>query len=261
MEETKDEGSANEPSVEASDDLGESEKRPAARSWRRVFEEDFHPLDVDARVQLARNAEDADLRALCFDPSFRVVEAVLDNARSGLEHARLIAQHHRTSNGLDSLGQRAAFLRDSQVQRHLFRNPQLSPRLLRRIFQTRRMAEVYRLCLSRESTERVRAAARKELRQKFNAGTAEERVSLILRCEGRCLNLLLGLALGNRATALLAQRSFHSTLLIQNLARWPSTPPAVIQQMARAPMVQRSPMLRNLVARHPNAPSQLKRQG
>ncbi len=120
------------------------------------------------------------------------------------------------------------------------------------------MGEVYVLCMSRETTDRVRSAAKKEFRSKFASGTAEERVSLILKCEGRCLVLLLGLALDAKAASLLCRRPLHSTLLVRNLARWPSTPPSVLHHMARQPMVKRNPALRNLILRHPNAPSRLK---
>jgi hypothetical protein len=239
------------------DEEGPRDEPAARRTWRRIFEEDLRALDVDLRIRLAREASGETLRALCFDPASKVVTAVLENAGAGLEHARLIAEHHRTGSGLDVLGKGASFLRDQQVERCLFRNPQTSERLLRRIFQPRRMAEVYRLCLSRDATERVRAAARKELRDKFTSGTADERVNLIVTCEGRCLDLLLGVALDSRAAALLCRRPLHSTLLVRNLARWPSTPPEVLVHLARQPVVKRSPALRDAILRHPNAPSHL----
>lgn len=235
--------------------------RSEERSWRRIFEEEFHPLEVDQRFQLARRASGESLRAFCFDPSPKVIAAVFENPNTGLDHARLVAEHHRSGLGLDQLGKRSEFLRDRQVQRYLYRNPQLSVRLLNRIFQMKRMGDVYRLAMSREATDRVRSTAKKEFRKKFTSGTAEERVSLILKGEGRCLMLLIGVPLDGKATAMLCQRPLVSTLLIQNLARWPSTPPPVLENMARQPIVLRSPALKNLILRHPNAPSRLKAQG
>ncbi len=233
--------------------------RSEARNWRRVFEQDLHPLEVDTRVRLAREESTGDaLCALCFDPSPKVVAAILENPNVALQHARLIAQHHRSGSGLDQMGRRAEFLRDRQVQRHLYRNPQCGVSLLLRILNTQRMGDVYRLSINRETTERVRSTARKEFRKKFTSGSAEERVSLILKVEGRCLALLVGIGLDGRTASLLCGRPLHSTLLIQNLARWPSTPPHVLQHMARQPMVLRSAALMNLILRHPNAPSQLK---
>ncbi|MEO1085813.1 MAG: hypothetical protein AAFY88_16365 [Acidobacteriota bacterium] len=231
----------------------------AERSWRRIFERELHPLALDVRVERAAQVHGEMLRALCFDPSPRVIAAVFENPRCGLEHARLIADHHRSSRGLDLLGERPAFLRDRQVERHLFRNPQTSQRLLRRVFSRARMAKVYRLAVGHDATEHVREHARREFRQKFTAGTAEERVRLILDSEGRCLALLVGLSLDAKAAALLRGRAITSSLLIRNLARWPATPPPLLAHLVRQPQVTRNPSLRNLVLRHPNAPAELKR--
>lgn len=229
-----------------------------SRNWRQVYETELRKLSVDQRVALARTADEGTLCALCFDPSPKVVLAVLRHEDAGLRQARLVAEHHRSGAGLDALGRNAAFLRDTQTFRLLLRNPQLSDRLLLRILRPKRMEEIYRLCGTRDASERARRQIRKQLREAFPTGSAEERVQLILRTEGRCLRLLVGLPLGSRATALLCRRPMVSTLLIRNLAAWPSTPPAVLTHLARQPIVRRNPSLRNAILRHPNAPSQLK---
>lgn len=244
--------------VEEEDLEEEIEDRPDVHGWRSLFESELRPLPTEERVELARQATGDTLCALCFDSTVRVVSAILDNPHVALQHARLIAQHHRTGSGLDAVARRVQFLRDRQVQRHLFRNAQTRESLVRRILQTKRMGEAYSLCLSRESTDRVRGTAKKEFRNKFISGTSEERVSLILKCEGRCLTLLVGLALDGKAASLLCRRPLQSTMLVQNLARWPATPPPVLQYMARQSLVKRTPALRNLILRHPNAPSKLK---
>lgn len=227
-------------------------------NWRGLFERELRPLDEDARVGMARHVEHDRLQALCYDPSPKVISALLENQRFGLEQARLVATHHRTGAGLDALGRRSQFVRDRQVQRMLFRNAQTPQSLLARVLQSYRLAEIYRLTSSRESTDRVRSESKKRFRKKFPQSSAEERVQLILKTEGRCLPMLVGIALGGRAAALLCRRPLSSTLLIRNLARWPSTPPPVLQHMARQPAVKRSPVLRNEILRHPNAPSRLK---
>jgi hypothetical protein len=233
--------------------------RERTATLRRLFQADLAPLDTDARVARAREAEGDLLLALCFDPHPRVIQAVLDREGAGLEHARLVAAHHRTATGLGHLGTRAALLRDRQVQRLLFRNPQIPDLLFSRAVQAKRMADVYRLALSRDVTERVKANARKAFREKFRQGTAEERVALLFSTEARCLNLLVGLSLDGRSASLLIGRPIHSTLFVQNLARWPATPPNVLVHLAKQPLVQRAPALKTLLQRHPNAPSQLKR--
>ena len=248
------------PSNDEGRDDGDLDDGPRSRSWRRIFEEELKPLDLDLRVERAAEASEEILRAFCFDPSRKVIEALLENPRFGLEHARLVANHHRSSQGLDALGNHAAFLRDQQVERHLFRNPQTSLRLLRRIYARSRMAKVYRLATGHDAAEQVRESARREFRKKFSAGTAEERVKLILDTEARCLTLLVGLALDAKAAGLLRRRSLTSTLLLRNLARWPATPPPLLIHLMRQPQVKRNPSLRNLVRRHPNAPAELKRE-
>jgi hypothetical protein len=78
-------------------------------------------------------------------------------------------------------------------------------------------------------------------------------VELILTTEGRCLTLLVGLVLDSHATALLCRRTYVSTLLIQNLARWSAAPPALIAHLRRQDVVRRNQALRQLLERHPNA--------
>lgn len=231
------------------------ERATEGGGWRRIFEHELRALELDRRVQLAHVAEGETLFALCFDPAARVVSAVLENPNAGLDHARLLARHHRSSLGLDALAQRAAFLRDAQLQRDLLRNPQTSERLLQRLFLGQGMDQVYRLTLGHEMTDRVRSAARQTFRKAFTAGSAEERVALIVKTEGRCLGLLAGMALDAKTAALLCRRALGSHLLVRNLLQWSSTPPPVLAHLARQPIVLRNPELRNHLLRHPNTPS------
>ncbi|MFW5878230.1 MAG: hypothetical protein ACOCVR_00290 [Myxococcota bacterium] len=250
-------GSGEEEEISGGTGDGAAEARFSTH--RRLYMESFKQMAVDGRVARAGEELADGLAALCFDPDPRVIRAVLDNAQAGTVHARLIAAHHRTGTGLTHLGARAALVRDRQTQRLLFRNPQLPDSLFEKLMHPKRMSDAYRLAISREVTERVKSSARRSFRKKFASGTAEERVSLILTTEGRCLALLIGVPLDGRAASLLASRPMHSTLLIQNLARWPATPPAVLVHLARQPVVRRTPALRDMLVRHPNAPSQLKR--
>lgn len=232
-----------------------SQPEPTEGGWRRIFEGELRMLEIDQRVQLAHMTEGETLYALCFDPVSRVVTAVLENPRAGLDHARLIARHHRSSLGLDALGQQAVWLRDTQIQRDLLRNPQASERLLNRLFLGQTMDQAYRLTLGHEMTERVRSVARQTFRKAFVAGSAEERVALIVKTEGRCLTLLAGVPLDAKAAALLCRRPLVSQLLVRNLLQWSATPPPVLAHLARQPIVQRNPELRNHLLRHPNTPS------
>jgi hypothetical protein len=226
----------------------------AAASPRRLFETRLHPLPEDTRAGLAGTAVEPELSAFCFDPVPQVIARVLSNPRCGLAHARLIAAHHRNAAGFEAFAARSEFLHDGEVQRFLLRNPQTPAHLLRSLLLKRRLSDLYRAGHDREASERTRAAARELLRERFAKGSPEERVELILITEGRALLALSGLSLDGRTTALLCARPPASTLLIENLARWPATPPALIAHLLAQPMVQRSPQLRAHLKRHPNAP-------
>ena len=131
---------------------------PAA-THRQLFETKLHPLGQEEREALAVRAVEPELSAFCFDPTPRVVRAVLENPRMGLPHARLIAAHHANGVGLDALGEKAALLQDAEVQRLLLRNPQTRSASAPALLSRRRLAEVYQTTQSRELPERNRRTA------------------------------------------------------------------------------------------------------
>jgi len=229
-------------------------------SFRALFEKKLHKRPVDERVALARTASDAELSALCFDPTPLVIKSVLQHPRVGLSHARLIARHHRNPIGLEALVQRAAFAADVGVRRWLARNPQLPAGLFRRLWSGRRMVEHHKLAVDRDVPEQTRRAARELLRLRFANGPAEEKVELIVNTEGRVLGALAGLPLDGKTTSLLCGKTYRSTLLIQNLARWSATPPLLIACLLKQDAVRRSPSLRTMLLRHPNTPSHAKQR-
>lgn len=225
-----------------------------AGTHRQLFEAELHPLPRDERVARAARAVEPHLSAFCYDPLTQVIKAVLSNPSVGLGQARLIASHHRTPEGLAALATHGAFLTDAGVRRELARNPQLPAGLFQRVFGSRRMLELFQLTVSREATEQVRRLAREALRRRFAQGPAEERVELILRTEGRVLAGLAGIPIDGRTTALLCGRTYTSTTLVQNIARWSAAPPLLIRHLLKQETLRRSPALRALLQRHPNAP-------
>lgn len=229
------------------------------RDPRRVFETELHPLPREERLVLARSATGETLGALCLDPDPAVVLAVLQNPSASLTHARLIAHHHRNPVGLEGLARSPALLNDSEVQRALLRNPQTSEVLLQRLLAGRPLVKLHALVTSRELTDRARRSVREAFRRAFQTTEAEARVRLIVTTEGRCLPMLVGIPLGQKAAALLSSTTIASMLLAQNLATWSATPPNVLAHLMRQAVVQRASHLRQLVLRHPNCPSQLKR--
>jgi hypothetical protein len=62
------------------------------------------------------------------------------------------------------------------------------------------------------------------------------------------------LALDGRSVALLCARGTTSALLVENLASWSATPPALIAHLLRLPLVRQSSTLKLLLRRHANCP-------
>ncbi len=243
------------------EDVPEDVPEAALGNYRQLFELRLHPLAEDQRVAHARAAEDPVLSALCFDPVPAVIKAVLENARTGLSHARLVARYHRNPVGLEALCARAAFAVDTGVRRWLVRNPQLPASLFRRLWSARRLLELHKVGNDRDVPESTRRAAREVLRQRFASGPAEEKVELILNTEGRALAALIGLPVDGKTASLLCGRTYRSPMLIQNIARWSAAPPALIAHLLKQEAVRRQPQLRLLLTRHPNAPADAKRGG
>jgi hypothetical protein len=226
---------------------------------RKLYDTALRELPVEERAARAKAAEEPELSAFCFDPLPAVVHALLDNPRFGLTQARLVAAHHRTASGLEALAARAALAADAGVRRALLRNPQLSAGLLRRLHGGRRLLEQYKLVVSRDVPEQTRRAARELLRARFSTAEAEERVEVLVKTEGRCLASLAGLPIDGKTAALLCSRTYSSTLLVQNISRWAACPPALIAHLLKQELVRRSPALKLLLQRHPNAPGEPRR--
>jgi len=222
-------------------------------NFRRVYETRFRNLETGERQDSALHVTGAELFALCFDPAPEVIAALLDNSHFGLDHARVVALHHKNPAGLEILARRAQLLRDSHVQRRLLQNLQTPESVLDRVLRVKRLLDVYRLSIDRELPERNRLKVRARLRPCFANAEAEERATLIIKTEGRCLLGLSGCTFDARTTQILCNQSFLSTLFIQNLARFPATPPMLLQKLLRSPVVQRQPQLRHLLLRHPNS--------
>ena len=223
-------------------------------SHLKLYREKLYGLPEDARMQQAATASGRLLSAYCFDPMPSVIRQLLHNPLFGFEQARLIATHHQNTAGLEYLVARGDLLRDTQVQRMLFRNPQLNEGQLRRITQTKRLLELWKLSVSRESTTQTRSGLLKVLRSRFPNASGEERVELIFTTEGRVLGSLSGLSVDGHTSALLCARTYTSVMLVQSLAHWSATPPALIAHLLKQPLVLRQTRLKTMLYQHPNAP-------
>ena len=254
---------AEEPPEEAQDGdetADELERRLAgSREYQKIYETVFHPMLRDERIAAAQKDEGNNLLALCFDADPQVISAIFTNPRSTLEHARLIAVHHRTHAGLDLVGRRNEFIADAQVQRRLLANPQLSDNLLRKIISPKMLTDVYKIAVNREIPEKSRVMTREQLQKKFMLASPDERAALLIRTEGRCLALLVNCALDARTTQMLTSKTSYTVLFIQNLARWSATPPALLTHLLKQTLVRQNIGLRKQLLKHRNVPSEVKR--
>lgn len=225
----------------------------------KLYSTRFKELSEADRVHHAETGDAATLSALAFDPLPSVIRALLANPRCGPEQGRLIAAHHRTGNGLELLLARQDLIRDAQVQRMLWRNPQLNEGQVKRLTAAKRLLEVWKLSVSREATAQTRAALARALRAKFSSAGAEEKVELIFNTEGRALAGLAGLPIDGRATSLLCARTVSSMMLVQSIAHWAVAPPALIGHLLKQQLVMRQPRLRQMLQAHPNAPASAKK--
>ncbi|MCP4499915.1 MAG: hypothetical protein GY822_08130 [Deltaproteobacteria bacterium] len=259
VEDVSDDVAENKLSKEEAEEE-EDEVRRGEADYMKIYAEKFKGLDVDAKVEFAETSRGADFCAMCFDPDPRVMRAILDNGRVSQKQGRLIAKHHHTSTGLEMLGRKGVLLRDFTVQRFLLRNPQTSEALLRKMMQPKRLLEYFKMTNNREATERMRRTARKLFRTRFQQADADEKVSLLFTTEGRCLLQLTGVPLDGKTLSLLCGRIYASTLLVQNLARSAATPPKLLEVLFKQHIVKRSAQLKNVILKHPNCPSNLKRK-
>jgi len=237
---------APEPEPEAPDP-------EALGSHRSLFEQRLQPLPPEQRAARVREAEEPELSAYCFDPLPEVILELFRNPRAGLRHARLVAAQHRTTAGLTHLAGQAAFAADPGVRRALLQNPVLPGVVFRRLWAARRLQDPYLVAISREVPEQTRAMAREALKAGFAQRSAEEKVELILASEGRCLPLLGQVTVDGHTTQLLCRQTYHSTLILQNFARWSAAPPALVAHLLRQESVRRNAQLKGLLERHPNA--------
>jgi hypothetical protein len=244
----------SEPEEEESPD-----HQTQTREYRKIYETVFRHLEKDARIAAAQSVEGAELLALCHDADPQVIHAVLTNAKSGLDHARLIAFHHHTHIGLEMIGRRTDYIGDATVQRRLLANPQLPDTVLTRIVHPKLLADVYKISINREIPERSRIKARGLLSKKFMLASSDERAALIMKTEARCLIQLVECALDARTVQILSGRSTYSLLFIQNFARWSATPPLLLKHLLKQPVVRQNMGLRKMLLKHPNVPAELKK--
>ncbi|HSQ66625.1 MAG TPA: hypothetical protein VLM85_25565, partial [Polyangiaceae bacterium] len=229
------------------------------RDYRKLYEEKFHVLTTDARIEAAHTAKGADLFALCLDPDPRIVAAILENHTRGLDHVRMMASHHHTGTGLEMISRRQDWLRDPLVERRLLRNPHTPETVLSRVMSAKQLLHTYKIMVDREIPEQTRTRVRGHFRKKWTTSPPEERADLILRTEGRPLLYMTGCTFDARTTQIICGKTIASMLMIQNFAKFPATPPGVLAHCMKQAFVRKNPGIRRLLLQHPNMPGEVKR--
>lgn len=254
------EGEEGEEKAEGEE--GEETEAEQARNeadYRKIYMTDFANEPHDYRLKAAMEKSGADLLALCFDPDPQVINALLVNPHAGLQHARLVAFHHRTQMGLEGISRRADYIKDSLVQRRLLRNPQLPITILNKVMQPKLLLDVYKVAIDRDVPERTRGLVKEILRKKFTVAPSDEKASLLWKTEGRCLVVLVQVTLDMHTTNILCSKNNYSIIFIQNLARWGATPPALLAHLLKLNVVRRNVGLAKMLLKHPNVPGEAKR--
>ncbi len=255
------EGAAEEEEVlDLAVDEPTAEGAEETREYQKLYEAELHPLPTEERHALAGKETGARLFALCFDAEPAVIGAIFENTAATVEHARLVAFHHRTGRGLDEVMRRSHLVSDPLVHRRLLRNPSLTEAMFRRLMGSKRLLEIYKISLDRDVPERSRVTARALFRTRFTTASPEERVEIVWATEGRVLMAMAGLTFDSRTTSILCSRTYPSIMLIQSLARFPATPPQLIAHLLRQPLVKRQAHLKNQLLAHSNTPADAKRR-
>jgi hypothetical protein len=258
-EEEEEEGEGEGEGEDEDEEEEEEDPELTEGNYRKLYSEVYKEMDHDQRVAAAREEKGAKLCALCFDHDPAVIRSLLENLNFARKHARLVANHHRTSTGISHLAASVKFLNDGQVQRFLLRNPQTPEPVLKRMLSNKPLIILYKTTTSRELSDRSKRSARQAFRQRWTRAPSDEKVTIIFKTEGRCLNGLIGLPIDSKTAQQITSRTIHSVMLIQSFCRFPATPPMILQHLAKSAAVRRAPHIKKLILQHPNCPSTLKR--
>ena len=228
---------------------------------RRIYQEILRFFPENKRIEMARSAEGKILKALCFDPSYRIILALIDNLLFGMIHARLVAKYHHSEVGLEKLTRTLNFVSDRAVQRGLFQNRGSSKNILNRTFSKLTLFRLHNVASGQEARQHVMMQAREALRMKFKQSTPEQRAYFIITTEGRCLRFFYRIKLGPETSETLGAYQFTSFILVRNLLVFPGLPAVVIKGMARSLIIWRNPDFRRRILAHTNCPYDVKRKG
>jgi hypothetical protein len=123
----------------------------------------------------------------------------------------------------------------------------------------KRLFPTYKIAIDRDIPELTRIKCRGFIRQKWQTAPSEERADLLLRTEGRCLILMTGCTFDAKTTAILCGRPINSVMFVQSIAKFGSSPPALLAHLFKQPFVRKNAPLKKMLLAHPNMPGDVKR--
>ncbi|MFC1599093.1 hypothetical protein ACFL2U_03765 [Patescibacteria group bacterium] len=219
-----------------------------------LYQEKYSSMTVDERENEASHQTGDLLLALCHDYEVRVVKRVLENHSSGLEHARLIAKLHKNSQGLEFIVRNSKLISDNRVQNNLLKNSILSEAQIRAILNSKTLSQSWTIASSHDFPSKNKQIARKIVKEKFIQAAQEDRAKFIYDTEGRILILIHDIPFGDQTVAILCKKTYHSLLLIQNLAKCGRTPAKLLRHLEIQNVVKHNKAVKNLIRRHANYP-------
>ncbi len=177
-------------------------------------------LSEAERVRAVIDADESALVKFCNDSSPAVIHAIVRNPRFNQRHARLIAEHHQSTQGLGALFDNGTITADPSVRAALLQNSVMNEPLLRRLLSHLSLQALYSLSTrTNEMTEQAKREVLALLKQKFQAATPDEKVRILVSTEGRCLDKLTGVTLGNDVQRALMLVPQFSAMLAETLSR------------------------------------------
>jgi hypothetical protein len=229
-------------------------------NYLTLYRKKFSPMTVDEREREASHQTKELLMALCHDPDVRVIKRVLENHSSGLEHARLIAKVHKNSQGLEYIIRNSQLMFDNRVQTNLLKNPILSDSQIRTLLNPKTLIQTWNIACSHDYPANNKQRARTIVKEKFKRAAQEERAAFIYDTEGRILIIIHDVPFGDQTIAILCKKSYHSLLLIQNLAKCGRTPAKLLRHLEIQSIVKHNKAVKNLIKRHANYPKAFSRK-
>lgn len=195
------------------------------------YQTELRDLALGDKLAQVAQADSDELRAWCYDPHPAVIQTVIANSRTGIEHALLIAQHHHNAVGLQALTTKYHY--SDAVVRVLLQNPTTSEVQIRRWLQPMPLLKLFHLLSGSNLSSHARNVMSQVFRDKFKSESPESKAQLIMNSGGRCLDRLGRVRLDPSTVTALKQYQSFSPFLIQKLKKHPGVTEDLVRHMTQ----------------------------